>query len=164
MDKTARFDKWNKLKQIIDAKQRLISFRPRDIYFISVGQNVGCETFGKGGEFLRPVLVYKKLSKESFVGIPMTSKQKVGSYFFNFCFKNKISTLMFNQMRVFDIKRVKFFYGRIGSNTLQNIEKRVKEFMSVTSPKREKDGPKGQKRCDIVTKNTYDVKSSSDKS
>jgi hypothetical protein len=123
------FDEWNELKKKIDNKNIKIKFSVRNIYLMSVGQNVGYETFGKGDEFLRPVLVYKKLSKETFIGIPLTSKQKEGSYYFSFNFKGKISIAMFNQIRVFDIRREKVFYGRISQNTFDNLKKKFLDFI-----------------------------------
>ena len=123
------FDEWNELKKKIDNKNIEIKFSVRNIYLMSVGQNVGYETFGKGDEFLRPVLVYKKLSKETFIGIPLTSKQKEGSYYFSFNFKGKISIAMFNQIRVFDIRREKVFYGRISQNTFDNLKKKFLDFI-----------------------------------
>ena len=98
---------------------------------MSVGQNVGYETFGKGEEFLRPVLVYKKLSKETFIGIPLTSKQKEGSYYFSFNFKGKKSIAMFNQIRVFDIRRKKAFNSRISEDTFLQLKNKLKTFMDL---------------------------------
>lgn len=144
-----KFDKWNSTKKDINNKKFNLKFRSRDIYFMSVGQNIGSETYGKGDEFLRPVLVYKKLSKETFLGIPLTSKEKSGTYFFNFNLKGKRSTASFNQMRVFDIKRIKFYYGEIGCNTFSNLEKKLENFMKVT-PHKEENGPKGLKSTSII--------------
>ena len=129
MQELKQFDEWNELKKKIDNKNIEIKFSVRNIYLMSVGQNVGYETFGKGDEFLRPVLVYKKLSKETFIGIPLTSKQKEGSYYFSFNFKGKISIAMFNQIRVFDIRREKVFYGRISQNTFDNLKKKFLDFI-----------------------------------
>ena len=123
------FDKWNEIKKKIDNKNIELKFLVRNIYLMSVGQNVGYETFGKGEEFLRPVLVYKKLSKETFIGTPLTSKQKEGSYYFSFNFKGKTSVAMFNQIRVFDIRREKVFYGRISQNTFDNLKKKFLGFI-----------------------------------
>jgi hypothetical protein len=123
------FDEWNELKKKIDNRNIKIKFSVRNIYLMSVGQNIGYETFGKGDEFLRPVLVYKKLSKETFIGIPLTSKQKEGSYYFSFNFKGKTSIAMFNQIRVFDIRREKVFYGRISQNTFDNLKKKFLAFI-----------------------------------
>ena len=125
------FDKWNEIKKKIDNKNIEIKFRARDIFWMSVGQNVGYETFGKGEEFLRPVLVYKKLSKETFIGIPLTSKQKEGSYYFSFNFKGKTSVAMFNQIRVFDIRRKKAFNSRISEDTFLQLKNKLKTFMDL---------------------------------
>ena len=125
------FDEWNELKKKIDNKNIELKFSVRNIYLMSVGQNVGYETFGKGEEFLRPVLVYKKLSKETFIGIPLTSKQKEGSYYFSFNFKGKTSVAMFNQIRVFDIRRKKAFNSRISEDTFLQLKNKLKTFMDL---------------------------------
>ena len=74
------FDKWNNVKKRLEDKE-IISYKQGEIYFMSVGQNVGYEVYGKQELFLRPVLVYRKLSKQTFIGIPLSSKEKIGSYF-----------------------------------------------------------------------------------
>ncbi|WP_024790833.1 MULTISPECIES: DegT/DnrJ/EryC1/StrS family aminotransferase [unclassified Lebetimonas] len=129
------FDKWNELKKQINNKEINLKFRGGDIFFMSIGKNVGSEQVGKGEEFLRPVLVYKKLSKTTFLGIPLTSTKK--DWYFEFHYKNKISYAMFNQMRTFDIKRIKFKYGRIKFNTFKKLSKKLEEF--ITPLKREED-------------------------
>jgi mRNA interferase MazF len=68
--------------------------------------NVGHEMYGKGASFARPVLVFKKFSANTFFGIPMTSKEKNGSWYIsvNFCEKKRL--LVLNQARVFDARRL----------------------------------------------------------
>jgi hypothetical protein len=129
---TDKFNNWNELKQQLNDNDNNIKFRARDIYFMSVGQNICKETYGKGEEFLRPVLVYKKLSKETFFDIPLTSKEKQGTYFFNFTSKGKKSTANLNQIKVFDIKRAKFFYSRMGKDIFKNLESKLLQFIKIT--------------------------------
>lgn len=132
------FDKWNKIKKFLDKKEEIIEFYQGNIYFMSIGKNIGYESFGKKELFLRPVLVYKKLSKTTFLGIPLTSKQKEGSYYFSFSYKKDvISTAILNQMRVFDIRRSEYLSGKINKNTYENLEKRVREFIKITPSKKE---------------------------
>jgi pseudaminic acid cytidylyltransferase len=129
------FDQWNRVKQKIETKQKTIFFREKEIYFMSVGKNIGHESYGKENLFLRPVLIYKKLTHTTFLGIPLTSKPKEGSYFFQFNYKkDQTSTAMFNQMRVFDIRRADYYSGKIGAKTLENLEIRLKEFLDFTPP------------------------------
>ncbi len=56
------FDSWNTKKKEIDTSvsNEKIYFREGDIWWCTIGINVGAESNGKGFEFRRPVLVYKK--------------------------------------------------------------------------------------------------------
>jgi len=131
------FDKWNTLKKRLNKKENIIKFYQGNIYFMSIGQNIGSETYGKDSFFLRPVLVYKILTKTTFVGIPLTSREREGSYYFSFNYKkDKTSTAMLNQIRVCDIRRSEYLSGKINKNTFKNLEEKVKEFFDVTSSKR----------------------------
>ena len=152
------YDTWNNLKKQLDSKEEIITFYQGNIYFMSIGMNIGRESYGKDNLFLRPVLVYKKLTSTTFLGIPLTSKEKNGSYFFQFSYKkNKKSTAMLHQMRVFDIRRTEYLSGKINKNTYQNLEIKVNEFMKVTSSKRR--GMPTRAKCNsIVPKEDENVK------
>jgi pseudaminic acid cytidylyltransferase len=129
------FDRWNHLKQKINSKEKTLFFREKEVYFMSIGKNIGHESYGKENLFLRPVLVYKKLTHTTFLGIPLTSKPKEGNYFFQFSYKkDQISTAMFNQIRVFDIRRVDYYSGKISMNTWKNLETKLQKFLNFTSP------------------------------
>ncbi len=132
------FDEWNEVKQEVDNKKQIIGFRERDILFLSIGQNVGFEVYGKGDEFLRPVLVLKKFSRFSFFGIPLSTKFKEGRFYFDFNYKKEIvSTALLTQAKIFDVKRAKYRSGKINKN---DFDKLVKKFMEVITPLSEKRG------------------------
>ncbi|MBD3841314.1 MAG: type II toxin-antitoxin system PemK/MazF family toxin [Campylobacterales bacterium] len=125
---------------------------------MSIGKNVGYETLGKQELFLRPVLVYKKLSKSTFLGIPLTSKIKEGSYYFSFNYKKGItSTAMLNQMRVFDIKRSEYLSGYINKNIYANLERKIEEFMKLPLQK-EGEWPTRAKSSFTLSKKSNNVK------
>ena len=127
------FNIWNDKKQIIHEEEHHIKFRERDILFLSVGQNIGYEQFGKGEEFLRPVLVYKKFNARTFLGIPLSSKAKEGSYYFSFNYSNDtLSTANFSQIKTFDIKRAKYLSGQIKENDFKNLSKKLIKLLEVT--------------------------------
>jgi hypothetical protein len=71
-----KFDEWNIQKKVLNSKTRTKTIKERDVFFLSLGENVGSEQSGKGNKFLRPVLVYKKFSHTLFLGIPLTTKIK----------------------------------------------------------------------------------------
>ena len=64
---------------------------------------------------------------------------------------------MFNQIRVFDIKRVKFSYGSIGRNTFEKIRKKFYEFLDITPYSHREDGTKVQKDSTIISKKIDNV-------
>jgi cytidyltransferase-like protein len=126
------YDNWNKVKKDIEISKNKF-FREKEIYFTSVGRNIGYEIYGKKDKFLRPVLVYKKLSRYNFIGIPLTTKEKIGDYFFNFSYKkDKISTAILSQIRVFDSKRIEYFSGKIKNEDFNKLESKLIDFVSIT--------------------------------
>ncbi len=131
------FDKWNNKKKIITQKEKTIFVKERDIVFINMGQNIGIEQDGKGDEFLRPVVVYKKFNNEMFLGIPLTSSLKDSRFYFNFEFNSKTdgireSSVILSQIRAFDTKRVKFRLGIINKNDFSDLHHKL---LSVIKPK-----------------------------
>lgn len=56
------FDEWSVLKQNLDKTQKLILFKEQDIWWCSIGLNVGSEANGKNEYFSRPVLIVRKFN------------------------------------------------------------------------------------------------------
>lgn len=68
------FDNWNEIKKQLHQKEKEVKFfKERQIWWCSIGQNLGSESYGKGLTFTRPILVYKKLSERIFLGTPLTT-------------------------------------------------------------------------------------------
>jgi len=127
------FDIWNEKKKEINTESEILKFREKDIVFLSMGQNIGYEQYGKGEHFLRPVLVYKKFNKRTFLGIPLSSKNKDGSYYFSFNYKNDIlSTANFSQIKTFDIKRAKYKSGTIKDKDFISLSEKLIKLLKVT--------------------------------
>ena len=132
------YDQWNGLKQQINSKNQIMGFREKDILFISIGKNIGFESYGKGEEFLRPVVVVKKFGKDSFYAIPLTSKRREGYFYFSFSYKiGIISTALLSQARIFDSKRVKYRSGQIHQ---KDFEELMNKFVNVITPLSKKRG------------------------
>ena len=80
-----RFFEWFGLKQrlhYITHVPPLVS--ERDIWWASIGENVGSEINGKSALFSRPVIVLKKLSHGFYFVIPTTTKVREGSWYVPF--------------------------------------------------------------------------------
>lgn len=79
-------------------------FKERDIWWVSVGANVGFEEDGKNGNFVRPVLIVKKFNRELFLGAPMSTKLKDNKYYILVTVKGNTVSVMTSQIRVFSSK------------------------------------------------------------
>ena len=75
MDKD--FDRWNKEKKRThhEGKQKLC--HEREIWWCTFGINIGREQDGRGDNFERPVVILKKLSPDTFVALPLSTKKRL---------------------------------------------------------------------------------------
>lgn len=128
------FDKWNELKKSINKSTKPKSPHKGKIYWISIGQNVGCETYGKGEDFARPVLVLSKIQIgyiDSFVGVPLSSKIKNKKGFMYYKFtdsKGNKQVALLAQIRVFDSKRIlNPLDAEIKNDDFDQIKERLKK-------------------------------------
>ena len=128
------FDKWNELKKSINKSTKPKSPHKGKIYWISIGQNVGCETYGKGKDFARPVLVLSKIQIgyiDSFVGVPLSSKTKGKKGFMYYKFtdsKGNKQVALLAQIRVFDSKRIlNPLDAEIKNDDFHQIKERLKK-------------------------------------
>ena len=125
----SEYDKWNNIKKKLESLEKNINIKEGNIYLISIGKNIGNEVYGKGDIFLRPVLVLKKLGHNYFIGIPMTSKKKVGTYFFEFYYKDSFSYAMFNQIKTINSKRILKYHGKMKKDDFKKLKDKFIKFL-----------------------------------
>ncbi len=125
------FERWNDLKQNIHDSKKEIIFKNRDIFWASIGINIGYEQDGKGKIFSRPILVVKKFNNNIFFGIPLSSQIKKGSFFFEFILNNKPSNALLVQGRIYDAKRLENKIGMISKDDFFNLKNSLKELLDV---------------------------------
>lgn len=104
-----KYDEWNELKKELNNTGRLPNFSERQVWWAAVGENVGVEINGKSSRFSRPVLIYKKLSKFGFFGIPLTTQEHDSSWYVPFEFQGKTSYAVLSQGKAMSAYRL---YGR----------------------------------------------------
>lgn len=66
------FDTWNGLKKDIDSGSRKL-YKAHDIWWCSLGVNVGYEQGGTGKSYERPVVVLRGFSKDVCLIVPLTT-------------------------------------------------------------------------------------------
>ena len=127
------YNRWNKVKINLSSDKKVRLFKERDIFFIKMGHNIGYEQNGKGDDFVRPIVVLKKITKDMFIGVPLSTKVKGGSWFFKFSFtrheKEIQNVAILPQIRMFSSKRLLNKIGVIPSESFKNLKIEIKEFM-----------------------------------
>lgn len=121
---------WSLLKQTLEKKDLVHFFYEKEIWWIHMGKNIGFEQDGKNNIFLRPVVIIKKFNKDLFWGIPLTTKNKKGKYYFQFTDINGVKeNAILSQTRPYSSKRLKNKLGEISNKDFQNIKKAVKRLL-----------------------------------
>lgn len=101
------FDSWNqKKKEINYSEYKVPLFKERDIWWVSIGVNVGFEEDGKHEKFIRPVLVLKKFNRMLFFGVPLSTKIKDNPYYLPITVKGEIVSVLISQIKVFSALRM----------------------------------------------------------
>jgi mRNA interferase MazF len=116
---------WHELKLSINEKETALLFQEQEIWWCSLGKNIGVEENGKNEKFVRPVVILKKFSKDMFWGLPMTSKDKIGKYYYNFFFNGGQHTVLISQLRVLSGKRLLRKIGKINNKQFDEIKMAV---------------------------------------
>ena len=125
------FQKWHVKKELLHKEKVRPFFHEREVWFCTLGVNIGFEQDGSGSEFLRPVLVAKKFNNEVFWGLPLTKNIKKSKYYYQFFIEGQeeASTAILSQIRLIDAKRLQYKVGDINEKGLGEIKKRLVEFL-----------------------------------
>ena len=106
----SQYNNWNEIKIAIEYENIIVGFKERDIFYMSMGKNIGFEQDGKGENFVRPVVIIKGFNKNMFFGIPLSTKMKEGKFYYKFQFQKKDELVeniaLLSQMRLFSTKRL----------------------------------------------------------
>jgi mRNA-degrading endonuclease toxin of MazEF toxin-antitoxin module len=117
-----RFLEWIELKEKLHAAEsRPPLTNEREVWWFSAGENVGSEINGKSSLFSRPCVIYKKLSNKTLFVIPMTSKERTGSWFVEIFFKEIPQYACLNQVRAIDYKRLLNKMGTLSKKDFSKI-------------------------------------------
>ena len=120
------FSIWHKRKSYLHNDKNRPFFHEREVWWCSLGANVGFEQDGTGKRFDRPVIIFKKFNNDIFWAIPLTSKLKKGKYYSKVCFGNDIkNTAILSQIRLVDAKRLLDKVGVISASDYSVIKKAI---------------------------------------
>lgn len=123
------FDEWNILKQKLDREHKNPTFKEREIWWCSIGINVGHEENGKNRLFNRPVLVVRKFNRQIFLGVPLTTKIKENQFYHVIHFRDQNQSAMLSQIRTWESKRLTHKMGEITEEQFFQIKDKIRELI-----------------------------------
>lgn len=119
-----RFLEWVGLKEQLHIKEHeppLVS--KGEIWWASIGENVGSEINGKSDLFSRPVIIFKKLSHGFYLIIPTTTQIRIGSWYIGFRQQGKDMAACLHQIKTIDHRRLSSKLGRLDDSDFSRIKR-----------------------------------------
>ena len=141
---------WTKKKVGLHLDDRPIHVAEREIWWASLGQNIGTEVNGKHRHFERPVIVLKKVGQNMLFAIPASTVIKSGSWYFTFSFHGKAMSALLAQCRPLSCRRMIRKMGSIDTDIFLKIQTAFIAFIKTDPPILSED-PRGLLRGDSGT-------------
>jgi mRNA interferase MazF len=125
------FKAWHiKKSQIDSSKYKDVYFYEREIWWITLGHNVGYEQDGKSKIFTRPVLIMRKFNKYLFWAVPLTSVNKQGKYYIKAKYREDVDSIaILSQLRTFDVKRLVDKDGILDERQFEQIQQQLAKII-----------------------------------
>lgn len=118
------FIDWTQIKMTLDHLPITTFPRKKEIWWASLGQNVGVEMNGKSNKFERPVLVISAFNADSFLIAPITSKVKEHKFLPKFISSTgAINSVSVSQLRTVSVKR---FNRKIADMSQEDFDRILK--------------------------------------
>ena len=129
----ADFDAWNEEKKAIHAAARAPIFREGQVWWCRLGVNVGSEVYGKGPQRTRPVIILRKLSRESSIVVPVTSQQptRVGDWYFPMSWSARDQWVMLHQARMTSAARLTSRMAELPESDFKALKAAFRAFMGL---------------------------------
>ncbi len=122
------FDNWNKLKKELNEKGNFPYPAPREIWWCSLGLNIGVEIDGKNENFERPVLVLRAYNKEMLKVVPLTTREKSPPFYFKIQNEAISSFAVISQTRVISSRRMIRKISKISPEEFQRLKAAIQKI------------------------------------
>lgn len=122
------FDGWNKAKQQTHASSNGTFFHEREVWWCSLGVNIGFEQDGKNDLYERPVLIVKKFNRDVLWVVPLTSTRKQNKYYFSLSSGEHGSVVILSQLRLISSKRLRRRMFKLPQKRFEKIVKEIKQL------------------------------------
>lgn len=118
-----RFLEWIGLKKALhNTAGRAPYVSEGEMWWVSLGENIGFEINGKSKLFSRPVVIIKKLSRYFYFVIPVTSQHHTGTWYTHFVIHGKNQFACLHQARAVDFRRLSTRIGRLDDSDFKEVK------------------------------------------
>jgi mRNA-degrading endonuclease toxin of MazEF toxin-antitoxin module len=125
-----KFDDWNESKKYIHGDGMSKFYHDREVWWCSLGVNIGFEQDGTNKDAERPVLILKGFSKDVCLIVPLTTSVKKNPYHIALGkVGDKNAFAIVSQIRLVDTKRLVNKIGFIDKDLFQKIRKVIKDLL-----------------------------------
>jgi mRNA interferase MazF len=126
---------WAKLKFHVNARKKSIFPKRKEIWWASLGQNVGVEINGKNSQFERPVLVLKVFNPHSYLVAPITTNTRKGEYIYLFNSSlDEPRAVNVAQLRTISSKRFLRMLEVMSDENFDQIISTIQDFLKSGNP------------------------------
>lgn len=125
------FNRWNEVKKLTNIREVVVEAHERELWWVSLGLNIGVEIDGKNEKYERPVIVIKKFNNEMLWVLPTTAQIKSRKFHELFTFNQEEYFVALTQIRTISTKRLLRKSGMISKEDFSRVIKRLKEYLKM---------------------------------
>lgn len=126
------FDLWNIQKKKLEDVSSKFFFKEGEVWWCAVGLNIANESCGKGETFRRPIIILKKLSARNFIGIPVSTQKKTGSWFTSISIHGHTQCVLLYQIRMFSTNRFQRRLATLDSNEFLEVKEKLDALLELS--------------------------------
>lgn len=125
------------MKKEVDKKiiSRNFYFHERDIWWCSLGLNIGVESNGKNDSFERPVLILKVFNTDMIWCLSITSTIKKPPFYYKLNINDEFRSVVTTQFRTISSKRLLRKVGVVTESDFDEIQRIVISFIKKRNPR-----------------------------
>ena len=123
------FIDWHSKKSKLDLIKQRPHFHEGEIWYVSLGLNVGYEQDGKGDNYLRPILIIRKFNNEICWIVPLTHTLKNTIHYAHIKVLENESVAILSQLKLLDAKRFSHIICKISNEDFKLVTKKLKDLI-----------------------------------
>jgi mRNA interferase MazF len=117
------FDAWNLEKKAIEGTGVKRFCHSREIWWCTLGVNIGFEQDGTGKFFDRPIIVIRGFNENVLLAAALTGKRKEGRFYFPIGpVENREASVILSQVRLIDTKRLIRKMGMVSEDVFRELK------------------------------------------